>query len=90
MHIPAIIIGLLIASLACASVDPGLLKHTVRKNDDQRAYVQCMQQDVTFVGSLRAHCLRWSRFRWANWAWEDCMNEGLRECGYRPRWDDVP
>ena len=76
--------------IGCASVEPGLLTQTIRKNDDQRAYVQCMQQQVRNSAEQRYVCLRWSRVRWAQWAWEDCVNDGLRLCGNRPRFNDVP
>ncbi len=80
----------LVLLIGCGPVEPGLLKHTIRMNDDQRAYAQCMQQDRQSNAELRYVCRRWSRFRWTNWAWEDCINEGLRECGDRPRFVDVP
>jgi len=79
------------ALLACASnIEPGTLTRTIRKNEDMRAYQICMQQDVRNQADLRRYCLRLSRLRWANWAWEDCVNAQIYECGKRPRYEDVP
>ncbi len=82
-------IGLLV-TLACSAVEPGTLTQTIRKNDDMRAYQQCIQQDVRNNADLRRHCKRMSQLRWANWAWEDCMNAEIHECGLRPRYEDMP
>jgi len=77
--------------IGCASnVEPGMLTQTIRKNDDMRGYQQCMQQDVRNNADLRRHCKRMSRLRWANWAWEDCMNAQMYVCGHRPRYEDIP
>ncbi len=77
--------------IGCASnVEPGLLTHTIRRNDDRRAYAACMQQRIRNTAEQKYVCLRWSRVRWAGWAWEDCVNDGTRICGHRPRYDEVP
>ena len=84
-------VAIVLALIGCAAnVEPGLLTQTIRKNDDKRAYVQCMQQRAQNKAELRYVCLRWSRVRWAQWAWEDCVNEGMQLCGNRPRFNDVP
>jgi len=85
-----IIIGLILLAIGCATIAPGTLTRTIRKNDDRLAYAQCIQQDSQFNAELRYICQRWSRVRWANWAWEDCINEGLYECGDRPQYGDIP
>lgn len=86
-----IIIGLILAIiLGCAPVEPGTLTRTIRHNDDQRAYQVCMQQSARVQAELHRHCRKMSRLRWANWAWEDCMNTQMYECGHRPRYEDMP
>ncbi len=85
-----IIIGLILLALGCATVAPGILTQTIRKNDDQRAYQACVQQRARNTADLRRYCLRMSRLRWANWAWEDCMNDGMQVCGPRPTLTDIP
>ncbi len=85
-----IIIGLILLAIGCATVAPGTLTRTIRKNDDQRAYQACIQQNVRNTADLRRHCKRISYLRWANWAWEDCVNEGVLACGHRPRLTDIP
>ncbi len=86
MRTRLIVLALLVG---CASVAPGLLKETIRKNDDHRAYQACVQQRARNTVDLRRHCQRMSRLRWANWAWEDCINEGVSACGHRPRLGDI-
>ena len=91
MRISTIIASLFLVIPACASnIEPGTLTRTIRQNDDRRAYVQCIQQDARNNADLRRHCKRMSQLRWANWAWEDCMNAGIYECGNRPRYEDIP
>lgn len=85
-----IIIGLILLAIGCATVAPGTLTRTIRKNDDRRAYEQCVQQDRQFNAELRYVCQRKSRLRWANWAWEDCINDGMQICGDRPLYSDIP
>jgi hypothetical protein len=75
--------------IGCAPVEPGTLTKTIRTNESQRIYQSCMQQPTRNRADLRRHCEKVYILTWANWAWEDCINEGTRYCGDRPRYEDI-
>jgi len=84
-------IALLVLLIGCASnVDPGLLTKTIRKNEAARIYAACMQQRARNRADLRRHCKKLYVLYWANRAWEDCVNDGTKACGERPRYEDMP
>lgn len=76
---------------ACAPVEPGTLMRTVRKSEDMRATVLCLQyaERAAFPYAARQVCRRQSVLRQMRYAWEDCINEAEFECGRPPSMIDV-
>ena len=84
------VVWLVILSLACAPVtNSAVLTETIRRNELQRGYAECMQAPAVFPAERKAWCLHWARYRILMWAWEDCSNDPLRECDARPMWGDA-
>ena len=78
------------ALLACAgNTKPGALKETIARNESQRVYNACIQQPARNTANLRRHCKKLYILYHANRAWEDCVNEGILDCGHRPRYEDI-
>ncbi len=87
------ILGALAVSIALACggpVAPGTLSDTIARNESQRLYDTCIQQPTRVSTlDLRRHCKKLYVLYHMNRQWEKCVNEGVRECGHRPRYTDV-
>ena len=94
IDIRKIIIGLIIVSLACASVDSGIAQQTYERNLITRMYAECMRGAGSHQipsTDQRRHCEKLVILQKATWEWEKCVNEyGSMICGQRPRYEDVP
>ncbi len=77
-------------ALACGgNVAPGTLSETIARNESQRLYDYCVQRRVRNQADLRRYCKKMYILYHANRAWENCINEGILDCGDRPRYEDI-